>query len=126
MEAWQLEAIRKLESEYGTVPPPWVVFNEHPYSLCWRMGGGEAHIEVWSDWWEEKDYSEAEKIEYFRQWKPPASWLEWMIDAIWEPADTDEEELANFARAEALGFGSKAEFDRAISDPKWLEADEVF
>lgn len=124
MEDWQLEEITKLEAKYGTVPPPWVIFpNEHPYSMCWSMGTGEAHIIVWSDWWEEQNYSEAEKIEYFRQWKPPVCWLEWMSDAVWEPAENDEEEIANFAKIEALGLGSKADFDRVMNEPKFFESE---
>ncbi|GAP98078.1 hypothetical protein [Leptolyngbya sp. NIES-2104] len=124
MEDWIQEGIEKLIAEYSDVPPPWVIFDEHPYSLCWRMGGGEAHIEIWSAWWEEKNYSEAERIEYFRRWMPPPRWLEWTIDAIWEDDESDFDENAAFARIEAIGLGTKAEFEKDFDDPKWYNVED--
>ena len=47
MEPWMQKAKDNLVSKYGTVPPPWVLYNEHPYSICWRMGGGESHMMLW-------------------------------------------------------------------------------
>lgn len=119
MEDWVQEGIEKLKAEYGDVPPPWVVYDEHPYSLCWRMGGGEGHIMIWSDWWEQQNYEEAERIEYFRRWMPPPRWLEWVIDAIWEDDESDFDENAAFDRIEAIGLGTKAEFEKDFDDPKW-------
>lgn len=119
MEDWIHQGIAKLEAEYRDVPPPWIIFpDEHPYSLCWRMGSGEAHIELWSTWWEEQHYDEADRIAYFRRWTPPPRWLEWTIDAIWEDDESDFDQNAAFARIEALGLGTKAEFDRDFDDPK--------
>jgi hypothetical protein len=31
------EEVKRLAAHFGTVPPPWVVYDEHPYSICWRM-----------------------------------------------------------------------------------------
>ncbi len=131
MEEWQQE-MQQLKAEYGTVPPPWIVFpNEHPYSLFWRMGSGEAHLMLWWAWWQQEQYDEAARIAYFRQWSPPACWLEWMAEAIWEypdEADVEDEQdeddnIARFAWIEQLGFGSRAEFERDLADPKWLNRD---
>jgi hypothetical protein len=38
MTEWITSEINNLIGKYGTVPPPWVIFDEHPYSMCWRMG----------------------------------------------------------------------------------------
>jgi hypothetical protein len=35
------ERIARLEAKHGTLPPPWVAFDWHPYSLGWRMGDRE-------------------------------------------------------------------------------------
>src|SRR5260370_37604482 len=43
MEPWMQREIDSLVAEHGTVPPLWVMFDEHPYSICWRVGGGESH-----------------------------------------------------------------------------------
>lgn len=68
VSGWKEQQIAKLTAEYGAVPPPWVMFpNTHPYDICWRMGGGEAHIEVFGAWWQrQKDqWNEAQRIDYF-------------------------------------------------------------
>jgi hypothetical protein len=41
------EEVKRLTTRYGTVPPPRVVFDKHPYSICWRMGSGESHLHLW-------------------------------------------------------------------------------
>ncbi|HEY7544434.1 MAG TPA: hypothetical protein VID27_06110 [Blastocatellia bacterium] len=127
MSDWKQEQIAKLIDEYGDVPPPWVAFPDtHPYSICWRMGAGESHIMVWSDWWESQHFNEEERIEYFRKWQPPARWLEWMIDAVWEIRLRGHEEdfdyAPYFARVEKLGFGSKEDYEKDIEDPRWISA----
>ncbi|MBZ9749759.1 hypothetical protein K7W42_02660 [Deinococcus sp. HMF7604] len=118
--------IETLEGQYGTVPPPWVVFpNEHLYSMCWRMGGGEEFIMVWWPWWRSQALDEAARIEYFRQFPPEPRWLDWMLDAIWDlplPEGDDEEELLDrtpyFLKAETLGFGSREAYEQDLQDPR--------
>jgi hypothetical protein len=34
-------------AKHGNVPPPSVMFDEHPYSIGWRMGSGESHQLLW-------------------------------------------------------------------------------
>jgi hypothetical protein len=71
MEPWMKEKIGSLVAEYGTVPPPWVVYDAHPYSICWRMDGGESHRRLWWEWWPRQGFTEDQKIAYFRRWPPP-------------------------------------------------------
>src|SRR5512133_570637 len=84
---WIEKRIIELAEEYGSVPPPWFIFPDtHPYDIGWRMGGGESHLMVFNNWWEQekKNWDEAQRVEYFRRWPPPPRWLKWMIDAIWD------------------------------------------
>lgn len=125
MEGWQQSEISKFLAEYGAVPPPWVISpDEHPYSICWRMGAGESHVIVWSAWWNGQNYDEAQRIAYFQKWPPPPCWLEWMIDAIWDlrpwESGDDFDYTQYFARVESLGFGSREDFESDMNDPKWL------
>jgi len=83
MQAWMQAAIRDLETKHGTVPPPWVLYHEHPCSTCWRMGGGESHIMLWWEWWPQQTMTEVERIAYFRRWPPPHCWLPFLIEALW-------------------------------------------
>lgn len=109
MEAWMLSEIERLTKTHGMVPPPWIAFpNVHPYSICWRMGGGESLIMLWGPWWREQRLSEDGRIGYFRKWPPPPCWLSWMIDAIWNSEGEEEfDEEPYFDRVERLGFGSR-------------------
>jgi hypothetical protein len=119
------DQIINLEQKHGEVPPPWVIFLEHPYSICWRMGGGEDHIIIWGAWWRAQSFTEDQRINYFRKWSPPHCWLRWVIRALWgaelDPDDFDFDDTLYFARMERLGFGSKVDFERDLDDPKWLE-----
>lgn len=125
MEPWMQEWIDRLTSEYGTVPPMWVLYNEHPYSICWRMGSGESFKELWWEWWQHQNLTEDQKIEYFRKWLPPHCWLEFLIDAIWDTgfAETEDSEelLPYFIRTSELGFGDLQDYKRDLEDPKWLD-----
>jgi hypothetical protein len=121
MEPWMIEEVERLVAEHGTVPPPWVVYNEHPYSMRWRMGDGEGHLLVWWAWWSEQGFSEQEKLEYFRPWLPPPCWLAFLIEAVWN-VDTFEERdrlAPYFERTAALGFGSQQDYERDLADPNW-------
>lgn len=123
MEPWMQEAIDRLVAEYGTVPPPWVLFHEHPYSLCWRMGDGESHLMLWSQWWQRQAFTEEQKIAYFRRWPPPYCWLAFLIEAVWgvDPSEAEDNLGPYFDRTVALGFGGQQEYERDLNDPKWLE-----
>lgn len=127
MEEWIQKAIEGLTTQHGAVPPPWFMYDAHPHSICWRMGGGESHMMVWSQWWPEQQLTEAQKIEYFRKWPPPHCWLGFMIEAIWEVDEFDAAETLApyFERTQALGFGSQQDYERDMEDPKWLEKEDA-
>jgi hypothetical protein len=119
--------IDALIAKHGTVPPPWAVAHEHPSNMCWRMGGGESHMMLWSEWWPQQNLTEAQKIEYFRRWSPPHCWLAFVMEAIWDVDDyEDDETLAPFFdRLEALGFGSRQDYVSDFHDSKWLATEPV-
>lgn len=122
-EGWMAAEIVKLEVKYGTVPPPWVVYNEHPYSICWRMGSGEPHIMLWWEWWSRQNFIEDRKLEYFRQYPPPHCWLLFLIEALWDvDVITEEDNLSPyFSRTSELEFGNEEDYEKDLEDPKWLE-----
>ncbi len=115
------EEVDRLIAEHGTVPPPWVVYHEHPYSMCWRMGDGESHKELWRGWGGKQGFSEDQKVAYFRRWPPPHCWLAFLIEAVWGVGTFEERDILApyFERTEALGFGSQQEYERDLEDPKW-------
>ncbi len=126
MSDWYSTEVKRLTAKYGEVPPPWTVYNEHPFSMCWRMGGGETHIMAWRRWWKEQTFSEGERLNYFRRWPPPHCWLVFLIEATWDvevPDPVAENDSADeyFRRCEVLGFGSKSEYLEDLDDPKWLD-----
>lgn len=129
---WVESRITELLGEHGAVPPPWFAFPDtHPYSICWRMGTGESHVMVFNAWWDRRkiDLSESQRVAYFRKWPPPPRWLTWMIDVIWDlrPWELDDPDAFDYSpyfdKVERLGFGSEADFDRDMNDPKWLDDD---
>ena len=123
MEPWMKQRIDTQAAVHGTMPPPWVVHDEHPCSICWRMGSGESHLMAWWPWWRQQAFTEAQMVAYFRRWPPPYCWLEFLIEAVWGIDISDEmiDLGPYFARTEALGFGNRADFERDFEDPAWLE-----
>jgi hypothetical protein len=125
MEPWIQAKIESFVAEHGAVLPPWVMYDAHPYSICWRMGGGEAHLLVWREWWwwQRQRFTEDHRIAYFRRWPPPHGWLAFLIGAVWDVDTCDEETdlTPYFERTAALGFGSQQDYERDLDDPKWLE-----
>lgn len=129
MSDWIQSKVTQFIEHYGVVPPPWHVYDdEPPYSLFWRMGGGESHIMVWGAWWDEQAYSLEQAFEYLQAWPPPAIWLEWVIDALWDLRPWEQEEAIDytpyFAQLEQLGFGSQADFQQALDASFDDDADE--
>lgn len=126
MDPWIHDWIETQEAEHGTMPPPWVYRMEHPYSMGWRMGDGESHMIAWWEWWEWWEavaFTEARRVDYFRPWPPPAAWLAWVIEAVWEVDAYEEspEAEACFERTEALGWGGAEAFEEDLDDPKWKD-----
>jgi hypothetical protein len=121
MEPWMTEETERLVAVYGATPPPWVVINEHPYSLCWRMGNGESHKLVWWAWWPQQGFTEEQKVEYFRRWPPPPCWLAFLIEAVWGVDAYEERDRLGpyFVKTSALGFGNQQDYEQDLADPKW-------
>src|SRR5687768_2985829 len=93
-EEWYKASRAKHIEKYGDVPPPWVFDpNSHPYSIRWRMGGGETFIMVFSEWFDTEYKSEQQRITYFKKYPAPPRWLGWMADVIWDLEPWDEEEF---------------------------------
>lgn len=125
-QQWIETKIAALTEKYGAVPPPWYLFPDiYPYSIGWRMGAGESHMMVFAEWWERQKFTEEQAIDYFRKWPPPPCWLEWLIATMWDVPTWDEDfdSVSYFDRTEQLGFGSKADCERDIEDPRWSEED---
>jgi hypothetical protein len=67
-EQWYRDRVANMISKHGDFPPPWIYAdNSHPYSIGWRMGGGESHIVAFGEWWEQQDMSFDDRIAYFRK-----------------------------------------------------------
>ncbi|THF69009.1 hypothetical protein E7T06_13690 [Deinococcus sp. Arct2-2] len=107
--SWPQTEIERLTADYGTVPPPWILYPEfHPLSAFWRMGGGEGYMMFWSQWWQKQTWDEAQQFAYFQSFSPPPHWVPWTGDVIWGYDDETEED-AVLERLEGLGLGSRAE-----------------
>lgn len=133
MTDWQAEETTHLLAKYGTVPPPWVVLpTAHPSSIGWRMGYGESFMELWWNWWNAQEWNEDKQIAYFRQFKPPYAWLQWVIFVLWPEAQDEysegleqsEEEadrilLPYFERLEKLDFGSVEDWRKDFEREDW-------
>ena len=76
------DEIDALVAEHGTVPPPWVVFDEHPYTMRWRMGDGESHKLLWYAWWEQQAFSRRAKGRLLLPVAPPHCGLAFLIEAV--------------------------------------------
>lgn len=118
--------VERLTEATGDVPPPWIYSpNSHPYSIEWRMGSGESYLMVFGKWWESVNLAESERIAYFRKYPPPPRWLQWMICTLWNIHSWEQEEEFDytpyFDLVQEMGFGSKADFEQDIDDPKWLD-----
>lgn len=115
--------IDELVSQHGAVPPPWFyVENSHPGDIMWRMGGGEWHIMVFWQWWEQSGMDEAARIAYFKKWPPPPRWMKWMSNAIWDLEPFRQDYAPYFAKLEAVGFEGVADFEK--DDENWFKRDK--
>ncbi len=128
---WITDAIAQSVREYGVVRPPYAVeIDTHPCEMRWRMGAGESAMMVWWQWWEDQQYDEGQALLFFQKWPPPPCWLGWTADTIWNLQDEkwwpDEEGThyaPYFAKLQAAGLGTWAEYERDSNDPKWLDGD---
>ncbi len=119
-EAWLERYIADELAAHGAVRPPWAYANEHPFDICWRMGGGESHVMAFSAWWDRDERMLDERIAFIRRWSPPPFWFPWSAQLIWPelaPADDEDDHEAVERRSveafEAAGLGTVAAWDEA-------------
>jgi hypothetical protein len=124
---WYLRHVAEHTAKFGAVPPPWVVVpTSHPYSIRWRMGSGETLLMVFQEWWEQQNWPEAERVEYFRRWPPPPRWIPWMTRHLWDLAWEVPGAFSHdryYERVKKLGFAGVEEIDRDLADEQWLRAE---
>jgi hypothetical protein len=104
--------------EHSFVRPPWQYMDEHPYSLGWRMGGGEWHLMMFRAWWKGLTLDEASRLAWVRRWKPTPLWYPWCARLIWPElrrgAGDDERSTERAVeRLAAQGIGSVEEWQKA-------------
>ncbi len=121
---WYIKGVKTLTSQYGDVPPPWVMYpTTHPYSICWRMGGGETHIMILWEWLAQQNWQEQERIAYLKKYMPPPRWLQWAADFLWglKPWETEEQfdYSSYFKKLETLGFEGVSSFEEDFNNEKW-------
>ncbi|HAS42473.1 MAG TPA: hypothetical protein DCS93_18485 [Microscillaceae bacterium] len=115
---WYIQSKTDYLEKYGDVPPPWVYEPDaHPFSIGWRMGGGESHIMVLGEWLEEKAFSFDEKLAYVKKYPAPARWYYWIVGFLWdiEAYDLPDAEIdAYFKKLEQLGFEDVANVEEDL------------
>ncbi|MEN7549556.1 hypothetical protein AAG747_16655 [Rapidithrix thailandica] len=120
---WYLKESKAYIDQYGEVPPPWMYYpNAHPYSIGWRMGGGESFIMVLHEWLEQQKFTEEERIAYMRKYPPPPRWLEWAASFIWNLDTVDHPDLdftPYFEKLEMLGFEGVSDFEKDFNNDQW-------
>ncbi len=124
-EKWYLIEKKRYITEYGEIPPHWIIFpNSHPYSMMWRMGAGETFSMVFSNWFKDHFENEIDKINFFLKYPAPPRWLEIMATYIWEIDLNSEQEFTEstfLKKLKYLGFLGTDEYLRDLEDPKWLD-----
>lgn len=118
-ESWYIEGVKKYLDKYGEVPPPWAyVENSHPYSIGWRMGGGEGFLMILWEWESQQNMSFDEKVAYLHRYPAPPRWYQWMVDFLWEelPYDMEVQDyIKYFERLNELGFKLSDQFEEDIN-----------
>ncbi len=113
---WYLKSSKELIEEYGDIPPPWVYEpNVHPYSICWRMGGGESHLMILGEWLSQQNLNFEQRTAYLLKYPAPARWYQWIVDFLWEIDSYESEDFdysPYFEKLEKLGFKNTADFDK--------------
>lgn len=116
---WYIKSSTALIEKYGDIPPPWIYApNIHPYSIGWRMGGGETHMIILDEWLDQQNLSFDERITYLKKYPAPARWYSWIIHFLWE-VDSYKFEMPDyipyFEKLEELGFKNTKDFHKDFS-----------
>ena len=124
-EDWFKREVKKYTDQYSDVPPRWVFDpKSHPYSIQWRMGGGETFIMVLDGWAEDELKAETERIDYLKKYPPPPRWLAWAAEFIWdlEPWETEDFDYTPYLeKLKNLGFKGTSEYQMDLDDEKWMK-----
>lgn len=122
-EEWYIKNSKKLIQEYGDIPPPWIFApTTHPYSICWRMGGGETHVMILWEWMKHQNFTTSNRIDYIKKYPPPPRWLEWAVDFIWDlkiDENDDRDYPSYFKKLEEIGITGTADFEKDFNDDRW-------
>ena len=126
MSDWKEKFISDTISNFGFMPAPWVYQTDcHPYSIGWRMGGGESYMMCIFDWLKSKNWSVEEKANFFKEQEVPPAWLLWVYEVLYSVDENeyekDEVERINAYREklEKLGFKNIDSFESDFNDEKW-------
>jgi hypothetical protein len=124
-EQWYFAHCADMLAKYGDFPPPWIYMEDsHPYSIGWRMGGGESHVMAFGEWWEQQNKSFDQRIDYFRKWPAPPRWCAWMANVIWDLEPWKSEDEFNystyFAKLKNLGFQGTDDYESDLDNDKWI------
>lgn len=115
-EKWYLEEKTKYLKKYGDIPPPWIYYpNVHPVSIGWRMGGGESHLMLLREWFDEQNFNFEERLAYLKKYPAPARWYEWIVEFLYDIDYPDNKEIeysTYFEKLKELGFENVDEFER--------------
>ncbi len=123
-QEWYLKEKQQYVSQYGEIPPHWIIYpNTHPYSMRWRMGGGETFVMVFSNWFEDNFKDEKNKIDFFLKYPPPSRWMGTMASYLWSDVPmVDFEKSGYLKKIKDLGFEGTERYLADLDDPKWLES----
>ena len=82
------------------------------------MGGDQSHKMVWWERWPGQEFTEDQRIAYFRRW-PSHCWLAFLIEALWGVDTFDQlyKLESYFESTLALGFGSQQDYEPKLEDP---------
>ena len=126
MSDWKDKFIEDTISRFGYMPAPWVYQpNCHPYSIGWRMGGGESYMMCIFQWLRLQNWSIEEKADFFKKQEVPPAWLLWVYEALFsvEESEYDKDEIERIElyrkNLEKLGFKNIDFFESDFNDEKW-------
>ena len=99
----------------------------HPYSIGWRMGGGEDYAIDFHDWWK-NTYADApfeDRLAYLRRhpfrpaWTRHALLLLWGESIVAYRSGDGHDFTALFEQSQDLGFPSEAETEVDLNPDLW-------
>lgn len=111
---WYLKSSKVLLEKYGDIPPPWIYAPDlHPYSMGWRMGGGETHMMIFNEWLDQNPLSFDDRVKFLQKYPAPARWYKWIIYFLWKVDSSEFGEtdyFPYFEKLEKLGFSNTNDF----------------